>query len=255
MYLIQKIVFSFLLTIFFFNSTLIASTISLGVASNISYVIKPLIKEFQKNHKDIRVQVSLGSSGKLTAQIKNGAPYDIFMSANMNYPNSLYTSGISLSKPKIYAFGKLALLSVKSRDLTQGLKVLQLSSIKRIAIANPKTAPYGLATAEALKTTKIYKVIKTKIIYGESISQTLSYSLHATDIGIVALSALYSPSMEKYHNAKHFKELNGNSYTPIAQGVILLKRAKDRSDAKVFYKFLFSSQAKEILKSYGYNTL
>ena len=127
-----------------FTSFLFSSTINIAVAANVSYAIDDLKKEFNKQYPKTKVRVTLGSSGKLTAQIKNGAPYTLFMSANMNYPQYLYKEGIAITKPVIYAKGGLAILSNKKQDFTQGIKLVENKKIKKIAVANPKTAPYGI---------------------------------------------------------------------------------------------------------------
>jgi len=232
-----------------------ASTINIAVASNVSYAIKELIKEFNKSYPDIKVRVILGSSGKLSAQIKYGAPYHIFMSANMLYPNTLYDDKLCAKKPIVYAQGKLAYLSIKTRDFSNINKLLQDKQIRKIAVANPKIAPYGKAGIDALKSMHLYESVKSKIIYAESISQTLSYTISATDIGIVALSALYTPSMSKYKEGSNWIELDNHSYKTINQGIVLLKQAKDTKGALKFYKFLLSKSAKRIFKKFGYNIL
>ena len=228
---------------------LLASSITIAVAANVSYAIDELKKEFKKEYPNIEVRVVLGSSGKLTAQIKNGAPYGLFMSANMKYPNALYRDNIAITKPIVYAQGALAFFSIKKQDFSKGLELLKSKHIKRIAIANPRTAPYGIATREALQNANMYKKIKNKFIYGESISQTVSYALTAADLGIIAKSSLYSSKMSKYKKDLNWVSLNPKLYTPIKQGIVLLK---DSKDYQAFYKFMLSIKAKNILKNYGY---
>ncbi|MEA3384505.1 MAG: molybdate ABC transporter substrate-binding protein [Campylobacterota bacterium] len=235
-----------------FVSSISASTINIAVAANVSYAIDDLKKEFNKIYPNTKVNVTLGSSGKLTAQIKHGAPYDLFMSANMKYPNSLYKDKVALTKPIIYTQGGLALLSNNQRSFKHGIKLLKSKLVKRVAIANPKTAPYGKATMEAFKKSDIYDEIKDKIIYGESISQTVSYAIMAADIGIIAKSSLYSPKMKKFIKNVHWIDVDPKLYTPINQGVVILKYSKNSSETKAFYEFILSNKAKEIFKKYGY---
>jgi molybdate transport system substrate-binding protein len=229
-----------------------AQNLTLALAANVSYAIEDIKKAFNQKHPDIQLRIILGSSGKLTAQIKNGAPYDIFMAANMSYPQTLYDAKIAITKPIVYAQGGLALLSKKERDLTHPLKLLSDPSIKKIAIANPKTAPYGKASIEAFQNAKIYNSIKEKLIYAESISQTVSYTITAADVGFIAASSLYSEKMKKYQKEKQWATLKSTLYHPIKQGIVILKRAKENPDAKAFYDFILSAQAKEIFKTYGY---
>ena len=229
-----------------------AATINIAVAANVSYAIEDLKKEFNKLHPDTKINVILGSSGKLTAQIKNGAPYMLFMSANMKYPEALYRDKIAITKPIVYAEGSLVMLSLKQQDFSKGIKLLLNEKITTIAIANPKTAPYGIVSVEALKNAKIYKKIKKKFVYGESISQTVAYKNTAADIGLIAKSALYSPHMSKYKRGINWAEVNPSYYTPIEQGLVMLKDAKNSSETKAFYDFLQTSKAKEILSDFGY---
>ena len=226
-----------------------ASSITIAVAANVSYAMDDLKKEFHKLYPNIKVRVILGGSGKLVAQIKNGAPYGLFMSANMNYPKALYKSGMAINKPKVYAQGSLVYLSRKKLNFSKGMKLLEDKKIRKIAVANPKTAPYGKATIEALKNAGIYEKIKKKCIYSESISQTISYTMIATDIGFVAKSSLYSSKMAKFKENENWIDVKKSLYHPIDQGIVILKNSKE---IKIFYNFIFSTKAKKIFKKYGY---
>ena len=241
-----------LLVNFLFYSFLFSGDIKIAIASNIIYVIDDLKQEFNKIYPNIKIKVTIGSSGKLTAQIKNGAPYQIFMSANMLYPNILYRDKIALTKPIIYAQGTIALLSNKMKNLSNGLNILKNKDISRIAVGNPKTAPYGKAGVNALKNSKIYKDIKRKLIYGESISQTVSYTVTVTDIGIVAKSSLYSPKMAKFKEGINWVEIDKRYYKPINQGLVILKEGKNNIEVEKFYNFILSKKAQNIFKKFGY---
>lgn len=234
------------------SASLYAGTINIAVAANVSYAIDDLKKEFNKSNPDTKVRVILGSSGKLTAQITHGAPYQVFMSANMKYPNSLYEKNLAISKPTVYAKGSLALLSSKKTDFSKGLEILKDKSIRKIAIANPKTAPYGIASIQALKNAQLYKEVKPKFVYGESISQTVAYASRVTDMGIIAKSSLYSPKMKAFKEDINWKEIDSKLYTPISQGIVILKQGKNNKEVKAFYDFILSNKAKEIFKTYGY---
>ncbi len=246
--MIQKLLF---LTILL-STTLFGGTISIAVAANVSYAIDELTKEFNKLNPDTKVRVILGSSGKLTAQIKHGAPYHLFMSANMDYPDALYAQKIAITEPIVYAKGRLAYLSAKPKDFTQGLKILTTPSIRKIAVANPLTAPYGIATAEALKNAKLYDIIKKKFIYGESISQTVSYTVTAADIGFIAKSSLFSPKMSHFKKGVHWADVDAELYTPTNQGIVILKRGAKNSEVSAFYDFILSKKAGKILNDFGY---
>ena len=236
-------------------SALNAGSITVAVAANVSYAIEDLKAAFKEQHPKIEVKIILGSSGKLTAQITHGAPYGILLSANMLYPQTLYKTNLAITPPKVYAQGQLAYLSNKNRDFTLGMHLLLDKDISKIAIANPKTAPYGKAAKEALQNAKIYKKIKSKLIYGESIAQTLFFTTKAADIGIVAKSSLYSKNMRYFKENTQWKTVNKDLYTPINQGIVLLKYAEGNREYRLFYDFILSHKAKSIFERYGYSIL
>lgn len=215
-------------------ASLFAQKINIAVAANVSYAIDDLIKEFNKTNPNTKVVVTLGSSGKLTAQIKNGAPFDVFMSANMKYPDALYKDKIAMTKPIVYAQGSLAILSSKKRDFNLGINIITDEKIKKIAIANPKTAPYGKATIEALKNANLYEKVNNKFVYGESISQTVSYAITAADLGFIAKSSLYSPKMKMFEKDINWTDVDSSLYTPINQGIVILKKQKTKMMLKHF---------------------
>ena len=244
----KKILFSLALAL----SVLAAGEINIAVAANVSYAIDELKAEFAKTNPDTEVQVTLGSSGKLTAQIKNGAPYGLFMSANMKYPQALYDDKIAITEAVVYAQGGLAYLSTKKQDFSQGIDLLKDDKIVKIAIANSKTAPYGKATIEALKNAKIYDAVKPKFVYGEAISQTVSYTVTAAEIGIIAKSSLYSSKMSQFKENVNWASVDPTLYAPIKQGIVLLKYGENNQEYRAFYDFVLSDKAKVIFKKYGY---
>ncbi|WP_201353527.1 molybdate ABC transporter substrate-binding protein [Hydrogenimonas urashimensis] len=241
-----------LLALLFALFTLHASQITVAVAANVSYALDDLKAAFSRKHPDIRLRTILGSSGKLTAQIRNGAPFQIFMSADMGFPESLYEQKIAITKPKVYARGILALFSPRPHDFSEGLSLLESPAIRRIAVANPNTAPYGKAAVEALKKSALYERVKPKIIFAESISQTVAYTMTAADIGMIAKSSLFSPKMRRFKEGRHWMTVDPSLYTPIDQGIVLLKNAKKNKACRIFYDFILSPEARAIFKKYGY---
>lgn len=229
-----------------------AGSITIAVAANVTYAMDELIEAFNKTYPDTKIQTTLSSSGKLTAQIRNGAPYSLFMAANMAYPEALYKDGIAVTEPKIYAQGALAFLSAKPRDFSKGLNLLIEKDIQKVAIANPKTAPYGTASVEAMKNVGIYQEVEPKLVYGESISQTVTYALSAADIGMVNASAMYSDKMTQYKEGVNWALVKAGTYRPIDQGIVLLKNGANNSEAKAFYDFMLGKKAREIMSRYGY---
>jgi molybdate transport system substrate-binding protein len=174
------------------------------------------------------------------------------MAANMKFPKSLYDEKMAITKPIVYAQGSLAMLSSKELDFSQGIEIVAQKEIEKIAIANPKTAPYGAAALEAITNAKLLSSVESKFVYAESISQTVSYAITAADIGFIAKSSMYSDKMSKYKENVNWASVDSSLYTPIDQGVVLTSMAKENLEAKAFYEFILSSKAKEIFKEYGY---
>ncbi|RBQ28619.1 molybdate ABC transporter substrate-binding protein [Aliarcobacter vitoriensis] len=233
-------------------SSVFAGTVNIAVAANVSYAINDLIAEFNKTNPNTKIEVVLGASGKFTAQIQNGAPFDIFMSADMKFPETLYKENLTATQPVVYAQGSLAILSAKPLDFSKGIEIVSNDTIKRVAIANPKTAPYGTAAIEALKNANILEKNESKFVYAESISQAVTYALTAADVGFIAKSLLYEDKMAQYKENINWISVDPKLYTPIDQGIVVLNKAKDNAEAKAFYDFILSSKAKEIFKNFGY---
>jgi len=240
-----KILFLILFPIFLFSSD-----INIAVASNTFFVTKKLKEQFLKIHPKTTINIVASSSGKLTAQIKNNAPYHIFMSADMKYPNDLYKNSLAITKPKIYAKGTLVILSQKNINMQKGIYAIK--EAKKIALANPKTAPYGKATLQAIKNAKLYQISKSKFIYTQSISQVVFYTKVTADIGFVALSSLFNKNMRYLKENKNWTRINPKLYTPINQGIVLLSKSKKNNLAKEFYSFILSPKAKKIFSEFGY---
>ena len=240
------------LALTFLCSSIFAGTINIAVAANVSYAINELISEFNKTNQDTKIEVVLGSSGKFTTQIQNGAPFDIFLSADMKFPETLEKENLTTTKPVIYAQGSLAMLSIKPLDFSKGIALVTNKSIEKIAIANPKTAPYGTASIEALKNANLLEKIENKFVYAESISQAVTYAITAADVGFIAKSSLYDEKMSKYKENINWISIDPKLYTPIDQGIVVLKRAKNNKEAHAFYNFILSKEAKDIFLKFGY---
>ena len=240
------------LTLIFCLTSLNATNINIEVAANVSYAMDELSAAFEKQYPNISVKSTIGSSGKLSAQIMHGAPYGLFLSANMLYPQKLYEHGFATSKPRVYAQGALAYLSTKNIDFTKPTTMLTQKSIHKIAIANPKTAPYGKAAQEFLQNSHLYSKLRPKLIYGESIAQTLFFTLNAADIGIVAKSALLSKNMKTIGKKTKSLDVDPSLYTPIQQGLVLLSLSKQEPAYQLFYAFLFTPAAQKIFLQFGY---
>jgi molybdate transport system substrate-binding protein len=219
----------------------------IATAANMQFAMTALSDAFSKEH-NIACDVIISSSGKLTAQIMEGAPYDVFVSADLKYPDILYKEGRATNPPKIYAYGQLVLWSM-SREVA--LANLEKPDIKHIALANPKLAPYGEAAIDVLTRLGLYEAVKEKLVFGESIAQVNQF-IHtkAADVGFTSLSVIHALEEE---NKGHWLLLEKHSYSPIAQGIVLLKNKNQlNTAAQAFYDFMFSEKAKAILVENGF---
>ena len=225
--------------------------LTIATAANMQFAMEEIISEFTKE-TGVKCEAIISSSGKLTAQIKEGAPYDIFVSADMKYPLDLYNDGFTTTKPNIYANGKLVLWSMID-TIKPNISLLLQKNIKHIASANPKTAPYGAATEQVLKYYQILDSIKSKLVFGESIAQTNQFiTTKAAEIGFTAKSVILSPIIK---NKGNWVAIDENTYTPISQGIVILKNSLTSIEKKEkFYNFLFSEKGKDILNKFGYST-
>lgn len=228
-----------------------AKDVVVFAAANTTYAFPELIAKFKKSHSDVDIKLTLGASGGLSTQIRNGANADIFLAANMDFVNKLADDGFSATKPVVYAKGKLAMFSLGRVDFANGINAVK--GAKSISVANPKTAPYGAASIEALKNAGVFDEVKSKIIYAQKISETLSQALSAADVGFVAASALYSPKMAQYKEGVNYAFVDPKLYTAINQGIILLNQAKDNTDARRFYEFLLSDEGRAVFAKFGYD--
>ena len=233
-------------------SSIFANTITVAVAANVSYAINELVAEFNKTNPDTKVQVTLGSSGKFTAQIESGAPFDVFMSADMKFPKSLFEKGLATTEPALYAQGSFAMLSSKELDFSKGINLVTDANIGKIAVANPKTAPYGTAAVEAMKNANVLDKVESKFVYAESISQAVTYATTAADVGFIAKSSLYDEKMAQYKENINWVSVDPSLYTAIDQGIVVLKNTKEEASAKAFYDFILGEKAKEIFIKFGY---
>ncbi len=234
---------------FVLASSLSAQTITVAAAANLKYAITDIAKAFTAQ-TGIDVKIITGASGKLTQQIMSGAPYDAFLSADVEFPAKLAKGGYTTTPSQVYAYGSLVLWSDTGANLSKGVEGLSDPAIKKVAIANPKTAPYGL---EAVNAMRFYKVdIAPKIVTAESISQAATYvTTKAVDVGFLAKSIVLSPEMK---NVGRWVEVDPKSHNIIDQAMVGLKNGTPENQiaAKRFLKFISSPKAVEILRASGY---
>lgn len=217
----------------------------IATAANMQHAMLVISQAFTEQ-TDIKCEVIIGSSGKLTAQIVEGAPFDIFASADMKYPQVLFEQGMTLTQPKIYAFGQLVLLTTM-QDIQPDVQQLTRDDIHHIVLPNPKIAPYGVAAMQVLNHYELTDQIQDKLVFGESISQTNQFILSgAAEIGFTCKSTVFS---RVFLDKARWQELDSSLYSPLAQGVVILTK-KEKS--RLFYNFLFSADSRHILNKFGY---
>jgi molybdate transport system substrate-binding protein len=230
----------------------VGQVIAVAAASDLQFAMQDIAGRFQKETGK-SVKATYGSSGNFAQQIHNGAPFDIFFSASLDYAKQLETAG--LTEPGSfyqYATGKIAMWvpNASKLDIGPGLKTLTDPSIKKIAIAHPQHAPYGKAAVAAMQKQNIYDSVKDKLVLGENISQTASFVMSgAADVGIVALSLALSPNMK---NKGRYVAVPEDLYPPIEQACVILKTSRNKAVARQFLKFVQSPAIGEVLRSYGF---
>ena len=245
---------AFILMVMLTPFTLQAAQVRIAVASNFLIPVQGLAKSFeeQTGHS---VTVSAGSTGKLYAQIVNGAPFDIFLAANSREPQRLEASGLTVAGSRFtYALGKLVLWGPQTQINEQEPKtVLNNSALQRLAIANPATAPYGAAAVEVLEKLGLYDALKHKIIRGENVSQTYQYvASGAAQLGFVALSQLKAQERQQTIDNNHYWLVDATFYAPIRQQAVLLKKAEGNAAVRRFIEFLSGPAGRSAIEAYGY---
>lgn len=227
--------------------------ILIAAASDLKFAMDELCNAFEKANPTVHVDVSYGSSGNFFAQIKQGAPFDLFFSADAFYPARLEEEGLSIKgRRRPYAIGKIVLWIPKKStlNLQQGLNIVVNPEVKKLAIANPKHAPYGRAAEEALRYYGLWDKVQDKLVLGENISQTAQFvQTGAADAGIIALSLAVSPKMA---NEGTYWIIPDESYSKLEQVYTVLERGKEKSSVKTFLEFMQGKEAKQILSDYGF---
>jgi len=247
----HRILFPLAALLAFFSPPILAATLTVAVAANVQYAFDDLKAEFKKETGH-ELKPVYGSSGKLTAQIMNGAPFDVFLSADMEYPVKLHQARLTTAAPRTYAYGTLVLWTLKDLDLRHWQSALATPGIGKIALANPKTAPYGRETMQVLAHYKLTEALKGKLVFGESIAQTNQYIYsRAADAGFTAKSVVVSPELQ---GQGKWIELPQDAYQPIAQGVVVLRHGQQTQPqlAQQFYDFMLSPKSRAILQRNGY---
>lgn len=242
-----------LLAALFAGSYARAQAVNVAAAADLKFAMAELAAQFEKA-SGAKLDVTYGSSGNFLTQIENGAPFDLFFSADSEYPKKLEAAG--LAEPgtlREYAVGRIVIWTPSNNEINaaiDGWKCLLDQRVKKIAIANPEHAPYGRAVVAAIKKAGIYEQVKDKLVYGENISQAAEFVQSGNaQAGIVALSLALSPAMK---NGNRW-EIPADSYPPIKQAVILLKASKNKDASRRFLEFVGGPQGREILQRLGFS--
>lgn len=240
-----------LLLIVFGVSTLAgnAQSLTIAVAANFRDPMTEIVAKFKTENPSVEVKTIFGSSGNLYNQITNNAPFDLYFAANTKYPQKLYDAGLCYKQPEIYAIGQLVIWS-KRLDVSQGMSVLETKQVKRIAIANPELAPYGKSARQCLVFYKMDEKIADKIVTAENISQTAQFAVTGNaDVAFIAKSQL---NMNGVKGKGTYFDIPAESYSPIEQAFVSVKREGNKAITEKFVAFLAKIEIQEIITSYGY---
>lgn len=225
--------------------------VRIAAASDLKFALDSVVSIFKQTHADARIDVTYGSSGKLSEQISHGAPFDLFFSADIDYPLNLKNKGLTSGDVQTYGVGRIVIWSKQIDPNAEKIKSLLDKTVSKIAIANPLHAPYGKRAEEALKYYQIYDDISGRLVYGENISQAAQFiTTGAADIGIIALSLAVSPTMKKMNG--HYWVIPELVHKPLKQGFVVIKHAERNSLANALKDFVQTKQASDILAYFGF---
>ena len=223
--------------------------VRVAVAANFLLPMQKIKNAFEKEYGH-QVQISSASSGVLTAQIKNGAPFHIFLSADMKYPNFLFSEGLAMQEPEIFVYGRLAFWSKNERNLVPINTFLHSDNVNLVAIAQPELAPYGFYAMEWMKGKGILETIKQKLIYGENIGKVNQYILSGSvDAAFTSNSAMF---VDKLKSKGYWELLDNDSNYKIPHGVVVIQGKEISSAVMDFYRYIFGINARAIFSEFGY---
>jgi molybdate transport system substrate-binding protein len=241
------------LLVSFISQLCVAQEITVAAAADLQFAMQDVAARFQKATGKT-VNLTYGSSGNFFQQIQNGAPFDVFFSANLDYAKKLEAAGLTVPGSYYqYAKGKIVIWvrNDSKLDLSSGMRVLLDPSVKKIVVANPQHAPYGQAAVAAMQNDKIYEKVKDKFVLGENISQTASFVVSgAADVGIVALALALSPNMK---DKGRYVEIPSGEYPPIEQACVILASSNNKETAGQFLSFVKTAAIGDVLRSYGFD--
>lgn len=228
--------------------------VRVAAAADLKYALEEVVAEFRRGHPGIRVEVTPGSSGHLFAQLSNQAPFDLFLSADVEYPRRLIEAGLALKESEfVFAVGHLVVWVPRASPLDVqklGVKALLDPAVSKVAIANPRHAPYGRAAEAALNSLGVYERVRDRLVLGENVQQAAQF-VHtgAADAGLLALSLAVAPPLR---DEGRYTEVPAEAYPRIEQGGVILSWAQDREAAEALRAFLVGPEGKAVLRRYGF---
>ena len=241
-----------LLTLIALADPVPVNLVRVAAAADLRFALDELVARYEKVNPNVDVRVSYGSSGNFFAQLSEGAPFDVFLSADIDYPSKLVASGVCAKDSLFpYAVGRIVLWAKKGSvvDPQQGLRALVDAKVKKIAIANPRHAPYGRAATAALEHAAVSKAVQDKLVFGENVSQAAQLAESgAADAGIIAKSLALSPAMSAQGT---WWEVPADSYPKLLQGGCVIAKG-NRARASAVRELLLADEGREVLRRFGF---
>lgn len=240
-----------LLAVFYLAVTASAepSKLAITAAADLKFCLDLLVQDFKKSRPEADIQVTYGSSGKAFTQLKQGAPFDLYFSADVEYPNKLVEAGLTAGKPRLYALGRIVLWSAGEDASKLDIRDLGDLRFTKIAIANPLHAPYGRRAEDALRRAGIWENVRSRLVLGENIAQAAQFvQSGSAPVGILALSLVKSPAFA----GKAYRLIPDSLHSPLEQALVVMKRAEKNPLAVAFVDYLFQPQARRIFERYGF---
>jgi molybdate transport system substrate-binding protein len=229
-------------------------TVRIAAASDLRFALDEVAAELHREQPHIDVQITYGSSGNFFAQLSNHAPFDLFLSADMDYPRRLSEAGLTLPDSLFsYAVGHVVIWVSRDSNLAVeqlGVKALLDPSVRKVAVANPKYAPYGRAAVAALQSLGVYDQVKDRLVYGETVAQAAQFvQSGSAEVGVIGLSQALSPALKEHGR---YWEIPADTYPRMEQGGVILSWAQDRAAAQAVRDYLTGPKGRAILLGYGF---
>ncbi|KKO46021.1 molybdate ABC transporter substrate-binding protein [Arsukibacterium ikkense] len=223
--------------------------LTIAAASDLRYALDDIIELFKQQQPAAEVRVIYGSSGKLNTQIRHGAPFDVFFSADIQFPEQLYAEGHAVTKPQLYALGRIVLWSPMQNMAGTELSQLAKLNFRRLAIAQPAHAPYGQRAKEALQAAGVWVSVEPKLVYGENIAQTAQMAQSGgAELAIIALSLAKFPELAK----QGYQLIPAELHQPLTQAYVITRHGDHNHSAQQFTAFMTSKQVLAIMQGYGF---